>query len=104
MFKTTFYELKSFFILWITQSFSSLGSAMTNFALIIWLYQKSGSALTTSMLSICSYAPYVLMSIFDKLPYAKPTFWKLVLLVRLVIDGIKKPQCYLVIVWLLFVQ
>lgn len=64
MFKTTFYELKSFFILWITQSFSSLGSAMTNFALIIWLYQKSGSALTTSMLSICSYAPYVLMSIF----------------------------------------
>lgn len=64
MFKTTFYELKSFFILWITQSFSSLGSAMINFALIIWLYQKSGSALTTSMLSICSYAPYVLMSIF----------------------------------------
>ena len=28
-----FHELKSFFILWITQSFSALGSAMTNFAL-----------------------------------------------------------------------
>ncbi|MCH5349531.1 MAG: MFS transporter [Oscillospiraceae bacterium] len=58
------HELKSFFILWLTQSFSALGSAMTNFALVVWLYQSSGSALTTAMLSICSYAPYVLMSIF----------------------------------------
>lgn len=56
--------MKTFFILWITQSFSSLGSAMTNFALVIWLYGKSGSALSTAMLSICSYMPYVLMSIF----------------------------------------
>lgn len=62
--KSKFYELKPFFILWITQSFSALGSAMTNFALVIWLYQKSGSALTTAMLTVCSYAPYVLLSIF----------------------------------------
>lgn len=59
-----FYDLKSFFILWITQSFSALGSAMTNFALVIWIYQKSGSALTTAMLAVCSYVPYVVMSIF----------------------------------------
>ncbi len=58
------YELKTFFILWITQSFSALGSAMTNFALVIWLYQQSGSALKTALLTVCSYAPYVLMSIF----------------------------------------
>lgn len=62
--KNIFYDLKSFFILWITQSFSALGSAMTNFALVIWIYQKSGSALTTAMLAVCSYAPYVIMSIF----------------------------------------
>lgn len=62
--KNTFYDLKSFIVLWITQSFSALGSAMTNFALVIWLYQKSGSAFTTAMLAVCSYAPYVLMSIF----------------------------------------
>lgn len=61
--KTILYELHMFLILWSTQSFSSLGSAMTNFALVIWCYQKTGSALTTSMLSICSYAPYVLFSI-----------------------------------------
>ena len=57
-------KLKTFLVLWSTQSLSQLGSAMTNFALTLWLYQKTGSALQTAFLSICSYAPYVLMSIF----------------------------------------
>lgn len=60
----TLKELKTFIILWLTQSFSALGSAMTNFALVIWLYGESGSALTTALLTVCSYAPYVIMSIF----------------------------------------
>ena len=47
-----------------TQSFSALGSSMTSFALVVWSYQQQGSALTTSLLSICSYAPYVLLSVF----------------------------------------
>ena len=63
-FKQTFSELKQFIILWLTQSFSALGSAMTNFALVIWLYNRTGSALTTALLTVCSSAPYVLMSIF----------------------------------------
>lgn len=62
--KNTIKELKTFFILWSTQSLSQLGSAMTNFALTLWLYQKTGSALQTALLSICSYAPYVMLSIF----------------------------------------
>lgn len=62
--KNIFNELKAFFILWLTQSLSALGSAMTNFALVIWLYNGSGSALATALLTVCSYAPYVLMSIF----------------------------------------
>lgn len=57
-------QLRSFIILWLTQSLSALGSSMTGFALIIVLYKSSGSALTTALLSVCSYAPYVLMSIF----------------------------------------
>lgn len=57
-------DLNSFLILWITQSLSALGSSMTNFALIIWSYQQHGSALITAMLSVCSYVPYVIMSIF----------------------------------------
>ena len=57
-------ELKTFFILWSTQSLSQLGSAMTSFALSLWLYEQTGSALQTALLSICSYAPYVVMFIF----------------------------------------
>lgn len=57
-------ELHSFFILWLTQAFSMLGSSITNFALVIWSYQQQGSALKTAALSICSYLPYVVMSIF----------------------------------------
>lgn len=62
--KNTINELKTFLILWSTQSLSGLGSAMTNFALTLWLYRETGSALQTALLSICSYAPYVMMSIF----------------------------------------
>lgn len=57
-------ELQTFLVLWITQSFSELGSSMTSFALILWLYGQNGSALSTALLSVCSYAPYVLLSIF----------------------------------------
>lgn len=62
-FKTILRELHGFLVLWLTQSFSALGSSMTSFALIIWSYQEKGSALTTALLSVCSYAPYVMMSI-----------------------------------------
>lgn len=62
--KTIFKELKYFLILWLTQALSQLGSSMTNYALIVWSYTSNGSALTTALLSVCSYAPYVIMSIF----------------------------------------
>lgn len=57
-------QLKTYLILWGTQSLSALGSGMTSYALVLWLYLKNGSALETALLSVCSYAPYVLMSIF----------------------------------------
>ena len=56
--------LRPFLLLWSTQSLSALGSGMTSFALVIWAFEQSGSALSTSLLSIASYAPYVLLSIF----------------------------------------
>lgn len=62
--KIELYELKDFLILWSTQSVSQLGSSITAFALTLWLYEKTGSSLSTAVLTICSYAPYVLMSIF----------------------------------------
>ncbi len=64
MFYNKIQPLKSYLLLWSTQTFSALGSGMTSYALVLWLYLRSGSALQTALLSICSYAPYVLMSIF----------------------------------------
>ncbi len=57
-------QLRDFYIIWSTQSLSQLGSAMTEFALTLWMYEKTGSALSTATLSICTYAPYIVMSIF----------------------------------------
>lgn len=62
--KKEYKKLKPYLLLWSTQSLSTLGSGMTSYALVLWLYLQSGSALQTALLSICSYAPYVLMSIF----------------------------------------
>lgn len=62
--KQIFQGLHSFILLWATQGLSSLGSSMTSYALIIWAYEQKGSALTTAFLSVSSYAPYVLLSIF----------------------------------------
>lgn len=60
----TLKEMKTFLLLWLTQSFSGLGSAMTSYALVIWSYTQKGSALMTALLMVSSYAPYVLLSIF----------------------------------------
>ena len=57
-------EMRTFLILWATQTFSSLGSAMTGYALVLWSYEQQGSALVTALLMVSSYAPYVLCSIF----------------------------------------
>jgi len=62
--KDEIFKLKDFLILWSTQSLSGLGSSITAFALTLWLYEKTGSSLSTAALTICSYTPYVLMSIF----------------------------------------
>ena len=57
-------EMRAFLLMWSTQALSSLGSSMTAFALVVWSYEAEGSALTTALLSVCSYAPYVLVSVF----------------------------------------
>ena len=56
--------MNQFLMLWSTQSFSALGSAMTSYALVIWSYTQERSALMTALLMVCSYAPYVIFSIF----------------------------------------
>lgn len=60
----TIAEMRGFLLLWGSQLISGLGSAMTGYALVIWSYTQKGSALVTAMLMVCTYAPYVLFSIF----------------------------------------
>ena len=60
----TLREMRMFLLLWLTQMFSSLGSAVTSYALVVWSYTQEGSALTTALLMVSSYAPYVLCSMF----------------------------------------
>lgn len=50
-FKIFIKKIRNFGILWLTQSFSALGSSMTNFALILWSYQEHGSV-TALQLSV----------------------------------------------------
>ena len=57
-------EIRTFLLLWITQSFSSFGSAMTSYSLVIWSYTQKGSALMTALLMVSTYTPYVILSIF----------------------------------------
>lgn len=55
---------KKYIILWLSQSVSGLGSSMTGFALVLWAYGQSSSAMSVSMMSFCNYVPYVILSLF----------------------------------------
>lgn len=55
-----FMGLRDFFILWSSQTVSGLGTAMTNFALIIWVYGQQGTASSITLLTICSFLPTIL--------------------------------------------
>ena len=57
-------SFKRYIVLWVSQSVSQLGSSMTAFALILWTYEQTNSALSVSIMSFCDYVPYILISIF----------------------------------------
>ena len=56
-------NFKRYIVLWVSQSISQLGSSMTAFALILWTYGQTNSALSVSIMSFCNYVPYILISI-----------------------------------------
>ena len=57
---STIKVLKSFLLLWLSQTVSELGTAMTDYALIIWAYQKTGMASSVTMLTFCRFLPTIL--------------------------------------------
>lgn len=61
-FINTIKELRIYLLLWGSQSLSYLGSSMTSYALLIWVYQRNHSALGVSLLAVCTYLPAILLS------------------------------------------
>ncbi len=57
-------SFKKYIVLWLSQSVSGLGSSMTGFALVLWAYEQSHSAMSVSLMSFCNYVPYVFLSLF----------------------------------------
>ena len=56
--------MKTFFIIWIGQLMSLLGTGMTRFALILWAWQQTGEATTLALLGFFAYIPQVLIGPF----------------------------------------
>lgn len=54
-------ELKSYLLLWSTQAVSALGTAMTEYALTVWVYEQEGTASSIALLTLCSFAPTILL-------------------------------------------
>lgn len=57
-------SLRTFTIIWIGQVASILGSRMTNFALIIWVWQLTGEATPLSLLAFFTEIPILIAAIF----------------------------------------
>ena len=55
----TLAELRGFLILWGSQTVSELGTAMTNYALIIWVYGQKGNASSLTLMTICAFLPTI---------------------------------------------
>ncbi|MDQ4075125.1 MAG: MFS transporter [Chloroflexota bacterium] len=54
--------LRNFLVLWFGQLVSWIGTAMTRFALLIWAYDQTKSALAVALLGFFSYIPFLLVS------------------------------------------
>lgn len=54
--------MQKFTIIWFGQFISTMGSAMTAFALMLWIYDKKAMASTTALLSFFWILPFILFS------------------------------------------
>lgn len=57
-----FRDLRSFLLLWGSQTVSEFGTAMTNYALIIWVYGQRGTASSVTLLTLCAALPTACLS------------------------------------------
>ena len=52
-------HLYSFLLLWGSQTVSQLGTAMTDYAVIIWVYSRKGTASSVTLLTVCTFLPTI---------------------------------------------
>jgi len=57
-------EMRNFLTLWLGQSVSSLGTTMTGFAISLWAFERTGSALVLSVSALLVMLPRMLMGVF----------------------------------------
>ncbi len=57
--KHSFKQLHSFLFLWGSQTVSQLGTAMTDYAVIIWVYSRKGTASSVTLLTVCAFLPTI---------------------------------------------
>ncbi len=53
-------SLRPFLWLWLSQGISAMGTAMTEYALVIWAYEQTGTATSLTLLTLCSFLPTIL--------------------------------------------
>jgi DHA3 family macrolide efflux protein-like MFS transporter len=56
--------MPGFSLIWLGQMVSVLASNMTSFALTIWMFQETGSAMAMGLMQVCFIAPFLLISPF----------------------------------------
>ncbi len=56
----TIKALRSFLLLWGSQTVSELGTAMTDYAIVIWVYGQQGTASSVTLLTLCAFMPTIL--------------------------------------------
>ncbi|MEE0931183.1 MAG: MFS transporter [Acutalibacteraceae bacterium] len=54
--------MKKFFIIWLGEFISSIGTGMTSFALSVYVYQEFGSAAAVSLVTLLAYLPTILLN------------------------------------------
>ncbi|MBE6023376.1 MAG: MFS transporter [Cellulosilyticum sp.] len=58
------YKRNQYILFWLTQAISQLGSSLTGFALVVWAYKQTNSAMAISLLSFCNYLPYIIVGVW----------------------------------------
>ena len=57
--KHSYKQLHSFLLLWGSQTVSQLGTAMTDYAIIIWVYSQRGTASSVTLLTVSTFLPTI---------------------------------------------